>query len=233
MLHAAIRGLNSLADLEMLHSFNEKYFDKSIEDRSPILLEVLQFEEEILRQKITWKEKYESVISGWISPKSAKSKLKMYEVENEQNRLVESKTESVKVSESSVVRDAANNIKTEKSLSPGSAVNEKNVVDTTKEHTPVPNETDDVHPTAENNNAAPSEKNKLDAAAAEGNELGATEGKKPVETTTEETKPAVNAAEGDKLAPVTTEDVKPDEVENNKPDENNTEKIQSGKDEQN
>lgn len=83
MMHAAIRGLNSLPDLEILQVFSEKYFGNSVEDRNPMLLEVLHFEEEILRQKITWREKYEAVISGWVSPKAAKSKLNHYTFEEE------------------------------------------------------------------------------------------------------------------------------------------------------
>jgi len=83
MLHAGIRALNSLADFEILQNFNEKYFGNTASHRNPILLEVLHFEEEILRQKIVWKEKYETVISNWITPKSAKSNLRIYKVEDE------------------------------------------------------------------------------------------------------------------------------------------------------
>jgi len=86
MLHAGIRGLNSLADLEILQSFSEKYFGNTVENRNPTLLEVLHFEEEILRQKVTWKEKYESVISNWITPKSAKSNLKAYRIDEGQSK---------------------------------------------------------------------------------------------------------------------------------------------------
>lgn len=71
MLHAAVRGLNSLADLEVLLSFNEKYFGNTVDNRNPTLLEVLRFEEEVLREKIMWREKYENVIAGWIESKSA------------------------------------------------------------------------------------------------------------------------------------------------------------------
>lgn len=98
MLHAAIRGLNSLPDLEILQVFSEKYFGNSVEDRNPVLLEVLHFEEEILRQKITWREKYEGVISGWVSPKAAKSKLNHYTVEEErsESKMKNSETEPAK-----------------------------------------------------------------------------------------------------------------------------------------
>lgn len=82
-MHAAIRGLNSLADLEMLQSFMEKYFGNDVENRNPTLLEVVHFEEEVLRQKITWREKYEGVISGWLEPKSNKSKLQLYKPEQQ------------------------------------------------------------------------------------------------------------------------------------------------------
>lgn len=78
ILHAAIRGLNSLADFEMLQCFNEKYFGNTVENRNPTLLEVLRFEEEVLRQKITWREKYESVICGWMMSKSAKGSLNVH-----------------------------------------------------------------------------------------------------------------------------------------------------------
>ncbi|XP_026807677.1 aminopeptidase N-like isoform X1 [Rhopalosiphum maidis] len=92
MLHAGIRALNSLADLEILQSFNEKYFGNTVENRNPTLLEVLHFEEEILRQKIIWKEKYENVISSWITPKAAKSDLRAYNIDGG----LKSKTENVK-----------------------------------------------------------------------------------------------------------------------------------------
>jgi len=82
MLHAGIRALNSLADFEILQSFNEKYFGNTASHRNPTLLEVLHFEEEILRQKIVWKEKYETVISSWITPKSEKSNLRIYKIED-------------------------------------------------------------------------------------------------------------------------------------------------------
>lgn len=82
MLHAGIRALNSLADFEILQSFNEKYFGNTASHRNPTLLEVLHFEEEILRQKIVWKEKYETVISSWITPKSAKSNFRIYKIED-------------------------------------------------------------------------------------------------------------------------------------------------------
>jgi len=94
MLHAGIRALNSLADLEVLQSFNEKYFGNTVENRNPTLLEVLHFEEEILRQKIMWKEKYESVISSWITPKSAKSDLRVYKIDEGLGKTGESRTEN-------------------------------------------------------------------------------------------------------------------------------------------
>lgn len=74
MLHMSIRGLNSLSDLEVLLIFTEKYFGNTVENRNPTLLEVLHFEEEILRQKILWQEKYEGVVSGWMSSKAEKIK---------------------------------------------------------------------------------------------------------------------------------------------------------------
>lgn len=86
MLHAAIRGLNSLADLDILQSFNEKYFGSTVENRNQTLLEVIRFEEEVLRQKVTWREKYESVISSWITPKLGKGKLKIYKTDEEQSK---------------------------------------------------------------------------------------------------------------------------------------------------
>lgn len=94
MLHAGIRALNSLADLEVLQSFNEKYFGNTVENKNPTLLEVLHFEEEILRQKIMWKEKYESVISSWITPKSAKSDLRVYKIDEELDKTGENRTEN-------------------------------------------------------------------------------------------------------------------------------------------
>lgn len=78
MLHAAIRGLNSLADLDTLQGFVGKYFGPTVENRDQTLVDVLHFEEEILRQKVSWREKYETVISGWIEPKSAKIRPKAY-----------------------------------------------------------------------------------------------------------------------------------------------------------
>lgn len=83
MLHASIRSLNSLADLEALQGFYEKYFGNTVENRNPKLMEVLRFEEEVLRQKIEWREKYESVISGWMSSKATKSKLVTYHAKTE------------------------------------------------------------------------------------------------------------------------------------------------------
>lgn len=93
MLHAAIRGLNSLADLDILQNFYEKYFGTTIENRNQTLLDVLRLEEEILRQKITWKEKYESVISGWITPKLDKGKLKIYKNTQEQQNILNQHTQ--------------------------------------------------------------------------------------------------------------------------------------------
>lgn len=77
-VHAAVRGLNSLADLEILEIFVEKYFGNGVENRNPALLDVVHFEEEVLRQKITWREKYEGVISGWLEPKTKKSLRQLY-----------------------------------------------------------------------------------------------------------------------------------------------------------
>jgi len=99
MLRAGIRALNSLADLEILQSFSEKYFGNAVENRNPTLLEVLHFEEEILRQKITWKEKYESVISNWITPKAAKSDLRVYKIDEGQGKTGESNVEIKPVEE--------------------------------------------------------------------------------------------------------------------------------------
>jgi len=83
MLHAAVRGLNSLADLETLQGFNEKYFGAAAENRNPTLLEALRFEEEVLRQKITWREKYETVIAGWLA---SKGRPKAYKTEPARSR---------------------------------------------------------------------------------------------------------------------------------------------------
>jgi len=94
MLHAGIRALNSLADLEILQSFYEKYFGNTVENRNPTLVEVLHFEEEILRQKILWKEQYESLISSWITPKSAKSNLRVYKIDEGHGKTGESRTEN-------------------------------------------------------------------------------------------------------------------------------------------
>jgi hypothetical protein len=77
-MHAAIRGLNSLADLEMLASFVDKHFGDGVENRNTALLDVVHFEEEVLRQKITWREKYGGAISGWLEPKSNKNKRLLY-----------------------------------------------------------------------------------------------------------------------------------------------------------
>jgi len=94
MLHAGIRALNSLADLEILQSFYGKYFGNTVENRNPTLVEVLHFEEEILRQKIMWKEKYESVISSWITPKSAKSDLIVYKIDEGHGKTGKIRTEN-------------------------------------------------------------------------------------------------------------------------------------------
>lgn len=94
MLHAAIRGLNTLADLDVLQIFNEKYFSKTLEDRNPVLLEVIRFEEEVLRQKIIWSEKYQNAISSWISPKAIKAAQEFYKIEFEQNNNKLTKSEN-------------------------------------------------------------------------------------------------------------------------------------------
>lgn len=115
MLHAGIRALNSLADLEILQSFNEKYFGNTASHRNPTLLEVLHFEEEILRQKIVWKEKYETVISSWITPKSAKSTLRIYKIEDELKAKTEdSKYENNEI-KSSKEKPSVDGVKTEES----------------------------------------------------------------------------------------------------------------------
>ncbi|XP_025199927.1 aminopeptidase N-like isoform X2 [Melanaphis sacchari] len=113
MLHAGIRALNSLADLEILQSFNEKYFGNTVENRNPTLLEVLHFEEEILRQKIIWKEKYENVISNWITPKSAKSDLKAYKIDDGLNAKTEDSNYKNNEIKSSEEKQSVNGIKTE------------------------------------------------------------------------------------------------------------------------
>lgn len=112
MLHAAIRGLNSLADLETLQAFSEKYFGNTVENRDPTLLEILRFEEEILRQKITWREKYESVISGWLSSKLSKKKLKIYKNDGEQHQIEASRSEDA-IAESKPDVDVKDEGKTE------------------------------------------------------------------------------------------------------------------------
>lgn len=83
ILHASVRGLNSVADLEVLQGFYEKYFGNAVENKNPTLVEVFHFEEEVLRQKIEWREKYEGVISGWLSSKATKSKLVTYHAQTE------------------------------------------------------------------------------------------------------------------------------------------------------
>jgi len=115
MLHAGIRALNSLADFEILQSFNEKYFGNTASNRNPTLLEVLHFEEEILRQKIVWKEKYETVISSWITPKSAKSNLRIYKIEDG----LKTKTENSKYENNKIKtgeeKPSVDSVKTEES----------------------------------------------------------------------------------------------------------------------
>jgi len=113
MLHAGIRALNSLADLEILQSFNEKYFGNTVENRNPTLLEVLRFEEEILRQKVIWKEKYESVISSWITPKAAKIDLKFYKINEEQSNTEDKRTENNIVIKPSEEKQPVSGVKTE------------------------------------------------------------------------------------------------------------------------
>ncbi|VVC25573.1 ERAP1-like C-terminal domain,Peptidase M1, membrane alanine aminopeptidase, N-terminal [Cinara cedri] len=67
MLLAAIRGLNTDIDLEMLQMFTEKHFSDIAENKKhPALLEVLYLEKEILKQKIWWRKTYESVIGNWL-----------------------------------------------------------------------------------------------------------------------------------------------------------------------
>lgn len=117
MLHAAVRGLNSLADLEVLQAFNDKYFGNTVENRNPTLIEVLRFEEEILRQKITWREKYETVISGWITPKSAKSKSNIFKNDQEQNKFDDSETDKI-VETDSIKNDVKIEEVNSKSVSP-------------------------------------------------------------------------------------------------------------------
>lgn len=93
MLHVAIRGLNSLGDLEVLQIFVEKYFNSTVENRNSTLLDVLHFEEEILRQKISWREKYEGVISGWMSPRAEKIKQNLDKIDKTETKTQDGQSE--------------------------------------------------------------------------------------------------------------------------------------------
>lgn len=157
MLHAAVRGLNSLADLELLQAFNEKYFGNTVENRNPTLMEVLRFEEEILRQKITWKEKYENVISNWITSKSAKNKVNIYKTEQEQTKFDDSETD--KIVETDIVQETKSNEKIEEikpeSVSPVVIEQETPAVVSEPINEPVKSEDEKVQPIVAKDNIKP------------------------------------------------------------------------------
>lgn len=107
MLHAAIRGLNTAADLEILQMFTEKHFSENDSKKEhPVLLEILYLEEEILRQKLLWREKYESVIGNWIWPQMTKS----FQVKKQKQ-----KNQNVKISNSPLTSPPKENSSDEKS----------------------------------------------------------------------------------------------------------------------
>lgn len=90
MLHAAIRGLHNLSGLENLQVFSDKYFGNAVENRNPTLMEVLRFEEEILRQKITWVEKYDGAMDAWVTSKITKDRGRKYNYGNSSETLADS-----------------------------------------------------------------------------------------------------------------------------------------------
>lgn len=193
MLHAGIRALNSLADLEILQSFSEKYFGNTVENRNPTLLEVLHFEEEILRQKIIWKEKYESVISSWITPKAAKSDLRFYKIGDGQVKTGENKPENNVEIKPGEEKQSVGDVKTEETnqenMTPlktdAPQVNQPVVVEETKNQTPAVDTGEKPEPTA----AIATDKNAPPAATAVVRE-NTTPAVEQIEPTTDDLKPA-------------------------------------------
>lgn len=193
MLHAGIRALNSLADLEILQSFSEKYFGNTVENRNPTLLEVLHFEEEILRQKIIWKEKYESVISSWITPKAAKSDLRFYKIGDGQVKTGENKPENNVEIKPGEEKQSVGDVKTEETnqenMTPlktdAPQVNQPVVVEETKNQTPAVDNGEKPEPTA----AIATDKNAPPAATAVVRE-NTTPAVEQIEPTTDDLKPA-------------------------------------------
>lgn len=192
MLHAAIRGLNSLADLEILQIFNEKYFGSTIENRNPTLLEVLHFEEEILRQKIMWREKYETVISSWITPKLAKGKLKIYKSNQEQNIPKAIVSENNQIIKTDQPKNFPNDNKIENSAHENSIAKTIPVV--------------------------PDEKHTVDGVKQ--NKPAVTEESKPSVTTTEENPPTLNTGENTNSTLAATKDEDSNQHDANKKDKN-------------
>lgn len=226
MLHAAIRGLNSLADLEVLQIFIEKYFGNTIENRNPKLLVVLHFEEEILRQKILWKEKYESVISSWITPKAEKRKLTTYKMEPEQNVLKVGKT----ITETTPAANVKTDGQTSENIEPAAVTNDGNipVVIDRKQIEPVVNEAKKDKPVTDTVKQVITYINvPTETAAKDKPILTTTEDNEPIVIPTEDNKPVVTPPVDDKpvsLAPSENKPV-PTTVRENKPiltaDENN------------
>lgn len=209
MLHAAIRGLNSLADLEVLQIFSEKYFGNMVENRNPKLLVVLHFEEEILRQKVLWKEKYESVISSWITPKAEKSKLLVYKIELEHNVLKEDKSITETTPAANVKTDGQTSANNEPFLITNNG--NKPIVTDTKQNEPVINETKEDKPGINTVKHVMSDINAPFVIETEQNApvMTKTDKNEPTVTTTEDDTPVVIPTEDNKLVVISTEDNKP------------------------
>lgn len=150
MLHASIRSLNSLADLEVLQGFYEKYFGNTVENRNPTLIEVLHFEEEVLRQKIEWREKYETVICGWLSSKAIKDKLTSYHskatLDGMDTNTINSKIENTDALNEANKNKAASNEAKESKPAPDEATQSEPTSNEAKKSDSAPNETKENQP---------------------------------------------------------------------------------------